>query len=372
MIMNPQNKDAQKNVGKEVAAYDVLCGRRKAVLNHIGNRRYQVLVAMNLERYCESSNKQEKSEIIGSVIAAVQRCGGRFLQRCNNGGWEELPEKSIREKTGHSFRDMAQSRARNTPASATRSYSGNSDSSQNSESKSDQKNHSTSEPCIENFRKDESESSYEPMIEQQKDTPLSLTMRKGFSFHPVHQGGLDQTVLPIDTDHCPWEELADNSLREEIEHSFRHMAQSRVGIIKPSSTRLYSENFSDSLENFGSISNQKNQSTSERLIENFCEDESFCSDELMMEQQQDQLLRFSMSNDFSDQPVPQVGLDPCAAPPMLRMDTGNCSEDYRRNGSSGDGKRSDENVGLMKAQVMFQEQSLDEDAVSALMTLPML
>jgi hypothetical protein len=91
---------------EQLGLYDVICGRHKAAMDNIGNRRFRVTVALSLARYKAAFTRKEKSIIIHSVAAIVRSNGGRFLQRYK-GTWAELDDKMAHEKVGHALRDMA-------------------------------------------------------------------------------------------------------------------------------------------------------------------------------------------------------------------------------------------------------------------------
>jgi hypothetical protein len=94
----------------EPNSYTVLCGRGKDHYNWIGNRRFRVLVSMNLDRYSYTRTKAEKTRIVMDVVEAIHECGGHFAKRKVNGEWYDVGYDAAREKVGALFRDMLQKR----------------------------------------------------------------------------------------------------------------------------------------------------------------------------------------------------------------------------------------------------------------------
>jgi hypothetical protein len=103
-----QNEKINPNImAQEVGPSDILCGRTSDAFNNIGNRRFRITIGLNLKRYMESTNRQEKTKLVASIVHLLRHeVGARFLRRTAN-GYEELREKQCKEKVGHAFRDMA-------------------------------------------------------------------------------------------------------------------------------------------------------------------------------------------------------------------------------------------------------------------------
>jgi hypothetical protein len=92
-----------------IGLYDVLCGRHKLAFNNIGNRRFRVTISLSLERYLSSPRRQDKTQVVFSIVKLIKENGGRFL-KWKKDRWVEIEEKQAREKVGHALRDMASSR----------------------------------------------------------------------------------------------------------------------------------------------------------------------------------------------------------------------------------------------------------------------
>jgi hypothetical protein len=89
-------------------SYTVLCGRGKDHYNWVGNRRFRVIVNMNLERYSCARTKAEKTRIVMDVVELIHESGGTFAKRHVNGEWYDIGYDAAREKVGALFRDALQ------------------------------------------------------------------------------------------------------------------------------------------------------------------------------------------------------------------------------------------------------------------------
>jgi hypothetical protein len=104
----------------KIGPFDVLCGRDKSCYNNVGNRRFRVLISLNLHRYLNCESRFDRSTMILSLsqeLCESGTCSVRFFKRKNNKGatadddesssFIELDNKQIREKVGHALRDAA-------------------------------------------------------------------------------------------------------------------------------------------------------------------------------------------------------------------------------------------------------------------------
>lgn len=107
-------KDRTENGDKieyieKIGPYDIICGRNNGAHNWVGNRRFRITIMMNLKRYTEAPTREEKTQVIKSVIELLlntEGVGARFIKKVGEGMYVRLKEKQIREKVGHAFRDM--------------------------------------------------------------------------------------------------------------------------------------------------------------------------------------------------------------------------------------------------------------------------
>lgn len=86
--------------------YDVICGRGSVAFNNIGNRRFRVLISMNIDRYRDTKGRHRKGLFISSLVDTFQREIGTRFFKLKEGQLIELTEREIRQKVGHALRDM--------------------------------------------------------------------------------------------------------------------------------------------------------------------------------------------------------------------------------------------------------------------------
>lgn len=92
-----------------IRPYDIICGRNNGAHNCVGNRRFRITIMMNLKQYAEAPNRDEKTQVIKSVIELLldtEEANARFIKKVGDGMYIRLKGKQIREKVGHAFRDM--------------------------------------------------------------------------------------------------------------------------------------------------------------------------------------------------------------------------------------------------------------------------
>jgi hypothetical protein len=88
--------------------YDIICGRCRVSFHHVGNRRFRVTIALNLQQYKQAKSKREKSAVIVSILHMLQyEVGARFLKKSKKVGFVEISTKLAHQKVGHALRDMA-------------------------------------------------------------------------------------------------------------------------------------------------------------------------------------------------------------------------------------------------------------------------
>merc|ERR1739838_572923 len=94
---------------EDIGHYDIICGRNNGAHNWVGNRRFRITIMMNLKRYTDAPTREEKTQVIKSVIEMLldtEEAGARFIKKVGEGMYVRLKDKQIREKVGHAFRDM--------------------------------------------------------------------------------------------------------------------------------------------------------------------------------------------------------------------------------------------------------------------------
>ena len=88
-----------------LSPYSVFVGRGNAAKNAVGNRRLTVLAKTKLAEYAKAETKNQKTEIVSSLLNTVRGAGGSFV-KVINGKIQETNEHAAREKIGALLRDM--------------------------------------------------------------------------------------------------------------------------------------------------------------------------------------------------------------------------------------------------------------------------
>jgi hypothetical protein len=87
--------------------YDVVCGRNSSGYNCIGNRRFRVSITMNVDRYMNAPTREEKTHVVQQLATTlIDDVGCRFLKKTGKNQFVVMDRKQIREKVGHSLRDL--------------------------------------------------------------------------------------------------------------------------------------------------------------------------------------------------------------------------------------------------------------------------
>ena len=81
--------------------FDVICAKGKEAKEHTGNRRFRLLVDMNLEKYKEAKTKIAKSTIVTDIVDAIRTSSpdGGFI-KASEGDWYLVSDHHAREKVG--------------------------------------------------------------------------------------------------------------------------------------------------------------------------------------------------------------------------------------------------------------------------------
>jgi hypothetical protein len=84
---------------------DVLCGKEKMAVSHVGNKRYRYNIELNRLAYQTASLRHTKTEISRTIEGTIRRCGGRFLKiNEKTRRLEELSGAETHEKISHALR----------------------------------------------------------------------------------------------------------------------------------------------------------------------------------------------------------------------------------------------------------------------------
>jgi hypothetical protein len=85
------------------ARNDVLAGAGKPMQHHSGNVNLRVLVENRLDEYLAASQLQDKMDVVYIAYSIIKARSGRFLQKCNDGWWRELPNVDAIDKVRLTF-----------------------------------------------------------------------------------------------------------------------------------------------------------------------------------------------------------------------------------------------------------------------------
>lgn len=120
-VNSKKNDTNNSNILSEPGPYDIVCGRNSGAYNYIGNRRFRVTIEMNLQRYIDSPTREDKTNVIKSIVWMLhEQIGARFLKKeilkkiDRSGGSRRkgspryiiMTDKQAREKVGHALRDL--------------------------------------------------------------------------------------------------------------------------------------------------------------------------------------------------------------------------------------------------------------------------
>ena len=105
MKLHNMNCNNEKSLS-ELQPYDIICGRDKVCYHNVGNKRFRILISLNLNKYLMATTRSERSALIHSLTEDLLdgHCKFCFWKRVNN-SLMELDREQIREKVGHALRD---------------------------------------------------------------------------------------------------------------------------------------------------------------------------------------------------------------------------------------------------------------------------
>lgn len=100
----------------DLGPFDVLCGRDKRSYNNIANRRFRIMININLPKYLKYKTRTDRSKMIHALTHELEHACApyRFLKQIKGGGKNigcstlvVLDHKQSREKIAHALRDAA-------------------------------------------------------------------------------------------------------------------------------------------------------------------------------------------------------------------------------------------------------------------------
>jgi len=104
-VVNPKRAAVAKN-NLPMGEFDVHCGKGRSNFGHMGNKRFQAIIALNIPRYRRAGKKRGiKSDIVKAVLKDVRSLGSRFFQKKGEDWIQVINERIICDKVGHALRD---------------------------------------------------------------------------------------------------------------------------------------------------------------------------------------------------------------------------------------------------------------------------
>lgn len=92
------------SIGEDIHPNDVLLGRGKHAVDHLGNAKFRKLVDAYLRKY-EEAERFEKTCIAEAIVGIIHDSQGRFLKKGTGSDWEEIDRTEARKKVAHAFRN---------------------------------------------------------------------------------------------------------------------------------------------------------------------------------------------------------------------------------------------------------------------------
>lgn len=84
--------------------YDVLCNRSRRAFQHVGNRRFRIIVENHAAAFANLRMKAERSLMIQSILSIIENAHGKFVEKNEEGKWGEVGLTKRKEKIGHALR----------------------------------------------------------------------------------------------------------------------------------------------------------------------------------------------------------------------------------------------------------------------------
>lgn len=85
--------------------HHVICGRGKKSYGHCGNKNFLAIVSRHIDEYSLATTKQEKSDIVQSIVDGLEAKGGFVRLDAKTGLYFQAEEGAGREKTSQALRD---------------------------------------------------------------------------------------------------------------------------------------------------------------------------------------------------------------------------------------------------------------------------
>ncbi|CAB9530614.1 expressed unknown protein [Seminavis robusta] len=105
-------KKNQKTFIAEITELDVMCGRGGKANHHLGNKLYRKLVNEMKQKYRNTEDKDDKTELSRSIVDQVYEYGGRFVKKdAPSGRYYVLSKAEARIKTSQALRENRDSKS---------------------------------------------------------------------------------------------------------------------------------------------------------------------------------------------------------------------------------------------------------------------
>lgn len=99
-------EDQYKKAAESLRPYDVICGRCSIAFNNVGNRRFRILVGLNIDRYKQCTGRKQKGSFIRNLVDSFENDIGIRFFKVRKGELVQLTKSQIRQKVGHALRDV--------------------------------------------------------------------------------------------------------------------------------------------------------------------------------------------------------------------------------------------------------------------------
>ena len=104
-VVNPKRAAVAKN-NLPMGEFDVHCGKGRLNVGHMGNKRFQAIIALNIPRYRRAGKTRGiKSNIVKAVLKDVRSLGSRFFHKKGKDWIQVVDDRIMYDKVGHALRD---------------------------------------------------------------------------------------------------------------------------------------------------------------------------------------------------------------------------------------------------------------------------
>lgn len=118
LVLDDCNDPKKMNDNYDIFPFknDVLFGRKKESLNHVGNKRFRVIISARRKEYQACTSRDSKTRITDEIIMGIHECGGRFLEKNEiTDTYEVVSDKRAHEKVSHALRQAKDPNEKKVP-----------------------------------------------------------------------------------------------------------------------------------------------------------------------------------------------------------------------------------------------------------------